>query len=98
MYFYGAASPADNPELYRSYVERLAALLEEQAAASLEVSPCPLANVFMVPNGRCYRFCDPQSQTPAQRWVLTAPSNVHTAGQVSGHGHQHHGLDRGPGL
>jgi len=38
VYFYGAASPADNPELYRSYVERLAALLEEQAAASLEVS------------------------------------------------------------
>ena len=38
MYFYGAASPQDNPELYRSYVERLAAVLEEQAAASLEVS------------------------------------------------------------
>ena len=37
VYFYGAASPQDNPELYRSYVERLAGVLEDQAAASLEV-------------------------------------------------------------
>ena len=37
VYFYGAASPSENPELYRSYVERLAAVLESQAEASLEV-------------------------------------------------------------
>lgn len=41
VYFYGAASPQDNQELYRSYVERLAGVLEDQAAASLEVRSSP---------------------------------------------------------
>ncbi len=33
VYFYGHVSPADNPELYRFLVERLAALLDKRAEA-----------------------------------------------------------------
>ena len=33
VYFYGHVSPADNPELYKFLVERLAALLDKRAEA-----------------------------------------------------------------
>ena len=41
VYFYGAASPSENPELYRSHVDQMAAMLESQAAANPEVIPRP---------------------------------------------------------
>ncbi len=45
VYFYGHVSPADNPELYRFLVERLAALLDKRAEARAPARwpPCALA-------------------------------------------------------
>ncbi len=46
VYFYGHVSPADNPELYRFLVERLAALLDKRAEARAPARrPCPAQQV-----------------------------------------------------
>ena len=79
VYFYGHVSPADNPELYKFLVERLAALLDKRAEARTlwkhACSVCPKTGRSLL-LARALR-CTVQSKALGVPARLLPPSMLH---------------------